>query len=88
MQGVVERKKRYVSVVSRTNDEGAITPLTIEWNDGKRYEIDQILECRQAASLKTGGRGLRFVIRIGQNRTYLYFEGPRWFVEEKVVELP
>jgi hypothetical protein len=33
-----------------------------------------------------GGSGLRYFIRVGQTKTYLYFEQPRWFVEEIVPE--
>jgi hypothetical protein len=36
--------------------------------------------------LKVGGFGLRYLIRIGKTKTYLFFEGPCWFVEEIVPE--
>ena len=55
---------------------------------GQVFEIDEVRDVRRAASLKTGGDGMRYTIRIGENMTYLFFEDPRWFVEEKVVEMP
>ena len=50
-----------------------------------KYEIDQILDHRHAASLKVGGTGMRYLIRIGNATTYLFHEDPRWYVEEKIV---
>ena len=83
VQGIDYREKRYVKVVSSTDEDGSIMPLSIEWEDGRVYEIDRVLDRRQAASLKVGGTGLRFLIRIGEATTYLFFENPRWYVEAK-----
>ena len=58
------------------------------WADGVRYDIDRVLDRRQACSLKTGGTGMRYTIRVGGKSTYLFYEGPRWFVEAKVVPMP
>lgn len=84
MKGIISREKCYVSVVARFDEEGAVTPLIVIWEDGCSYHIDRVLDCRQAASLKVGGTGLRYLVEIGGRRTYLFFEGPRWFVERKV----
>ena len=51
--------------------------------DGTVYEIDRILDKRRAASLKAGGIGMRYTCRILGQRSYLYYEEPRWFVEGK-----
>ena len=88
MKGIATREKRYVGVVSRTDEEGNVTPLSVLWEDGRKFEIDRVLECRRAASLKTGGTGMRYTVRIGANITYLFYEEPRWFVEERIAELP
>ena len=77
------RRKRYVEVVTRCDTEGGITPLSITWDDGRVFEITRILEVRQAASLRVGGRGTRYLCRVGATDSYLYFEDPAWFVEEK-----
>jgi hypothetical protein len=63
-------------------------PTAIVWEDGRTFEIDRVLETRQATSLKVGGNGIRYQIRIMGRDTYLFYEAPRWFVEEKVVEMP
>lgn len=80
------RRKRYVEVVARHFEDGKLVPLTVAWDDGRVFAIDRVLDVRQAASLKVGGMGTRFIVRIGSRTTCLFFEGPRWFVEEIVPE--
>lgn len=77
-------KKSYVKVMSQTDEEGRTRPILIELHE-KRYVIDELLDERQAASLKTGGQGIRYTVRIGRTETYLFFEKPRWYVEEKIM---
>ena len=84
VQGIAHRHKRYVEVVSRTDEDGFVRPLSITWSDGRVFTVDQILDHRQAASLKVGGTGIRYLVRIGRTETFLYYENPRWFVEEIV----
>ena len=81
--GVFLREKVFVEVYALFDTEGNITPLSIVWSDGMTYQIDKVLDCRRAASLKAGGMGMRYTIRIKNNITYLYYEKPRWFVEGK-----
>lgn len=88
MKGIVGRTKRYVTVISQTDETGEVTPLTIVWEDGRRYGIDRVLDRRQAHSLKTGGTGIRYTVRVGSQATYLWYEGPRWFVEAKETVMP
>lgn len=76
-------RKVYVEVTARFDTEGKITPLSLLWENGTRYEIDRILDVRRAASLKAGGTGIRYTIRIGGRDSYLFYEDPRWFVEAK-----
>lgn len=84
VKGIESRKKQYVEVIARFDEDGAITPLSITWEDGRTFEIDRILDRRHAASLKVGGTGMRYLIRIGNATTYLFHEDPRWYVEAKV----
>lgn len=76
-------RKVFVEVIAKFDTEGKITPLSLFWEDGTRYEIDRVLDMRRAASLKAGGMGIRYTIRIGGRDSYLFFERPRWFVEAK-----
>ena len=76
-------RKVFVEVTARFDVDGIIVPLSIRWEDGSLFEIDRVLDVRQAASLKAGGQGIRYTIRIGSHKTFLFYEEPRWFVEGK-----
>ena len=84
VKGIDSRQKRYVKVTSVTDEDGTIMPIAVEWEDGRVYEIDRVLDRRHAASLKVGGTGVRYLVRIGHATTYLFHEDPRWYVEAKV----
>ena len=86
VQGIAHRKKQYVEVIAHHDEEGVIAPLTITWEDGRHFEIDEILDRRRAAALKVGGTGTRYLVRIGGRETFLYYENPRWFVEAIVFD--
>lgn len=76
-------RKVYVEVTARFDTDGRITPLSLTWEDGTVFEIGRVLDYRRAASLKAGGIGMRYTVRIGNQQSYLYYEDPRWFVEAK-----
>lgn len=78
--------KTYVSVTAHFTAQGRMIPSSIEWEDGRVYEIDKILDVRPAASLKAGGNGIRYVCLIHGRRRHLYYENPRWFVPRKGLE--
>ena len=84
VQGIEGRRKRYVEVVARYREDGSVRPLSIAWADGRVFAVDKVLDVRQAASLKVGGVGLRFIVRVGGRTTCVFYENPRWFVEEIV----
>ena len=76
-------RKVYVEVTAHFDLEGNMMPLEILWEDGRRFEVDRVLDRRRAASLKAGGVGIRYLCRIRGKETCLFYEGPRWFVEGK-----
>jgi hypothetical protein len=76
-------RKVFVTVLAEHDTIGRCKPLSITWEDGRIYEIDRILDVRQAASLKAGGIGIRYKCRIMGKETYLFDEEGRWFVEAK-----
>ena len=86
ISGIMRRHKKYVEVAVEFGTDGRMTPTAIRWDDGRMFEITRVLESRRAASLKVGGTGMRYLCEIGTTRTFLYFEDPAWFVEEKEVE--
>ena len=84
--------KVYVAVKADFNEEGIMLPREITWEDGMKYEIDRVLDIRQAAAMKAGGQGDRYTVRINGQQSYLFFERStnqtgnnlgRWFVERK-----
>ena len=77
-------KKEYVKVISETNELGTITPKSIIWKDDTIFTINKVLDHRPCASLKTGGVGIRYTIKIDSTITYLFLEDTRWFVEAKM----
>ena len=73
--------KTYVSVTVHFTAQGRMIPSSIEWEDGRVYEIDKILDVRPAASLKSGGRGIRYTCLVHGRSIWLYLDEARWFWE-------
>lgn len=81
---VEQRSKVYVSVMAEFREDGVILPRRLKWEDGRVFQIDRVRDIRPAASLKTGGGGLRYLCVIGGRETFLFLEGGKsWFVEKK-----
>ena len=76
-------RKVYVSVMAKFDLEGNVTPVSVIWEDGRRYEIQSVLGAAQAANPIGGGMGMRFTCFINGVTTYVYFENPKWFVDAK-----
>ena len=84
--------KVYVPVDVEFRSDGTMLPRIIVWEDGTRYEIDKILDIRQAAAMKAGGQGDRYTISVQGQQSFLFFEHlpnqtgnciGRWFVERR-----
>jgi hypothetical protein len=77
--------KIYVDVIEIHDKNGVVTPLAIKWEDGRKYAVDKVLDIRKAASLKAGGTGLRYTVRIGAAIRFMFLEEERglrrWFLE-------
>ncbi len=86
--------KVYVPVDVEFRSDGTMLPRIIVWEDGTRYEIDRVVDIRQAAAMRAGGQGDRYTVMIDGKQSYLFFErNPnltgnnigRWFVERKQI---
>ncbi len=82
------KRREYVEVISRTDIEGALEPLAVTLPDGRRYDIDRILDHRaRCYSVATGTHGERWRVRIGRKVTYVWRDpeasggSGRWYVE-------
>ena len=76
-------RRAYVKVIARHDETGKVYPREVEWEDGRRFEVDRLLDVRRAAALKAGGQGVRYTVRILGKETYLFEDEGRWFVEAK-----
>ena len=84
---MINDNKVYVEVNADFKTDGTLYPRSFVWEDGRRYEVDRIIDVRPAASLKAGGAGLRYTVRIRSKETFLFLEEERgfdrWFMERK-----
>jgi hypothetical protein len=72
--------KNYVRVLALYNEEGDIRPVKMEWEE-QWLDVDRVLDIRPAASLRSGGAGLRYTCSIVGVPTYLFLEETKWFFE-------
>lgn len=72
--------KHYTEVKALFDKEGKIMPLSMTYN-GCEYEIDSVTDIRPAASLKSGGAGIRYTCMVDGKPTYLFLEDTKWFYE-------
>ena len=73
--------KTFVKVTVEHDTDGKTKPLALVWTNGKQYEIDRVTDVRQAASLRGGGLGMRYTVKIRGKEVYLFEDEGRWFVE-------
>ena len=74
--------KIFVKVFAEHDENGKTKPLALTWTDGKQYGIDRVTDVRLAPSLKGGGLGMRYTVRIGGKEVYLFEDEGRWFLEK------
>ncbi len=72
--------KHYTTVKARFDTDGNITPLTMSYCE-QEFPIDRITDVRPAASLRSGGAGIRYTCMVDGKMTYLFLEDTRWFFE-------
>lgn len=72
--------KHYTDVKVLFDREGNITPLSMTYDD-REFAVDRITDVRPAASLKSGGAGIRYTCYIDGKKTYLFLEENKWFYE-------
>ena len=73
--------RKNINVRALMRSDGEILPLEIEWEDGRRFAIDRVLEIKKVASTKGGGKGLRYTCRILGQQRYLFLDEHFWFIE-------
>lgn len=66
---------------------GKTVPLMFREEEGPVVMIDRVLDVRKAASLRAGGRGMRYTVR-SQGKVFYLFCDPMydiWFIERNGV---
>ena len=91
---MAQYKRVYVEVEVQFISDGSMRPRALIWRDGRKYEIERILDMRPACAQKAGGQGDRYTIRTNNHETHIFFEHNlnydnrilgRWFVERREV---
>lgn len=84
--------KVYVRVAVVFDENGRMTPRSLQWEDGTKYLVDRVTEIKQSAAMRCGGQGDRYTVWINGKQGYLFFERNtsvsgnnigKWFVERK-----
>ncbi len=77
--------KDFVTVFARHELGGRIRPVAYQVLNGSPVKIDRVTDERQAASLKSGGQGMRYTCKITvdgvQSDIYLFHDEELWFIE-------
>lgn len=82
MGGTSDGAVRYVRVRCEMDPSGEITPLAVLWSPGVSYEVTKV-ERSESWRCAGSGRGRRYTVWVGGHRTYLYFNGMRWYALER-----
>jgi len=81
-------ERKYVPVIARFSEDGALRPMLIEFDETRSYPVDKILDVKRVACEKAGGIGDRYTCLIQGQEKYLWFDRGRWYVAAKVYEKP
>ena len=73
--------KTFVKVTAEHDIDGKTKPLALTWTNGKQYGIDRVTDVRQAPSLRGGGLGIRYTVKVRGKEVYLFEDEGIWFVE-------
>jgi hypothetical protein len=82
----------YVNVNMNMDRVGYMTPKIIEWEDGRKFPIDEVVDLRSVDPFQTPSRLDRYTVKVKGETRYLYFEKGgnglpnitgRWFVEAR-----
>lgn len=87
---MINYEKIYVSMLLHIDEEGSMKPVAVEWTDGTQFDIDKIIDERNAPPEHTGGvltRKYKVVIKGKERIIYLDKQTNRWFVEKLVNSL-
>lgn len=76
----MDEEKKYIPVLVRHDEKGNMRPVAIEWN-GHVVGVDKAFDACRAPSLKHGGYGQRWTVRIRSTMCYIFYDDGKWFLE-------
>ena len=76
-------RKVYVRVLAEFDEQGSLMPVNITWEDGRKYEIDRVLDVRRAVATKVGGTAVRYTVSINGRTTFIFYDDGKWFAQSK-----
>lgn len=73
--------RKNITVIAIMNATAEVVPLSIIWTDGRKFDIDKVIDKRKQASTRGGGKGLRYECEIMGKRKFLWLDDYIWFLE-------
>ena len=77
------KEPTYLRVDATFKTDGTVVPTMLYWTDNTPFIIDKVMDIRPGASLKHGGSGLQYTVRIQGKERVMFLVQNRWFIEEK-----
>lgn len=79
----VKYSREYVTMYIEVLPEGQVVPLSILWKDGRKFTVEQVINIKNNAPVRSGGRATKYTLIIqGQSRGFFVDDG-KWFVETR-----
>lgn len=75
-------EKIELDIIVEHKKDGRAVPKMILWDDGRKFSIDKVLDVRQAAALRCGGIGTRYICKICGKEVAIFDEEGKWFIEK------
>lgn len=66
--------KQYVDVMVMVTSSGEVRPFAVDWPDGRRFPIDEILKVSPPGPVLNGSSNQQYAVRFGRWKTILYLE--------------
>lgn len=66
--------KQYVDVMVMVTSSGEVRPFAVDWPDGRRFPIDEILKVSLPGPVLNGSSNQQYAVRFGRWETILYLE--------------
>ncbi|MCR5149750.1 MAG: hypothetical protein K6B52_00815 [Clostridiales bacterium] len=74
-------RKEYVDAYVFQTRDGVKSLRFIILPDGRKVEIDKVIDKKKAPLTRVGCTGVRYTVLINQREKYIYEDDTGWFVE-------